>query len=196
MIQWILAFRSLVPVFSKSNLYIWKFSVHVLLKPNLKDFEHCLASIWNEWNCVIVWKFFGIALINMGKFKHILFFSLLFFFSLNSKWIIYNLSFIMTNKFLNYEIIWHLLYIFCYSSLDSPVLKSPVKIQSKSYISFLQPTINWLFQTQEFEVNKTQDQFFPSFISLQWRWVNWSYVFCGYFCSTLFCFWVHLLWCW
>ena len=26
--------------FCKSSLYIWKFSVHVLLKPNLKDFEH------------------------------------------------------------------------------------------------------------------------------------------------------------
>ena len=25
--------------FSKSNLYIWKFLVHVLLKPGLKDFE-------------------------------------------------------------------------------------------------------------------------------------------------------------
>ena len=34
--------------FSKSNLYIWKFSVHVLLKSNLKDFEHYLASVWNE----------------------------------------------------------------------------------------------------------------------------------------------------
>ena len=31
--------------FSKSNLYIWKFSVHILLKPDLKDFEHYLASI-------------------------------------------------------------------------------------------------------------------------------------------------------
>ena len=31
------------PVFSKSSLYIWKFSVHVLLKPSLKDFEHYLA---------------------------------------------------------------------------------------------------------------------------------------------------------
>ena len=29
--------------FSKSSLYIWKFSVHVLLKPSLKDFEHYLA---------------------------------------------------------------------------------------------------------------------------------------------------------
>ena len=28
--------------FSKSSLYIWKFSVHILLKPSLKDFEHYL----------------------------------------------------------------------------------------------------------------------------------------------------------
>ena len=31
--------------FSKSSLYNWKFSVHVLLKTSLKDFEHYLASI-------------------------------------------------------------------------------------------------------------------------------------------------------
>ena len=31
--------------FSKSSLYIWKFSVHILLKPNMKDFEHNLASV-------------------------------------------------------------------------------------------------------------------------------------------------------
>ena len=31
--------------FSKSGLNIWKFLVHVLLKPGLKDFEHYLASI-------------------------------------------------------------------------------------------------------------------------------------------------------
>ena len=29
--------------FSKSSLYIWKLSVHILLKPSLKDFEHYLA---------------------------------------------------------------------------------------------------------------------------------------------------------
>ena len=29
--------------FSKPNVYIWKFSVHILLKTNLKDFEHNLA---------------------------------------------------------------------------------------------------------------------------------------------------------
>ena len=30
--------------FSKSSLYIWKFSVNVLLKPSLNEFEHYLAS--------------------------------------------------------------------------------------------------------------------------------------------------------
>ena len=29
----------------KPSLYIWKFSVHIFLKPNLKNFEHSLASI-------------------------------------------------------------------------------------------------------------------------------------------------------
>ena len=31
-------------VLSKSSLYIWKFLVHVLLKPSLKEFEHNPAS--------------------------------------------------------------------------------------------------------------------------------------------------------
>ena len=31
--------------FSKSGLYIWKFSVHILLKPSLEDFVHDLASM-------------------------------------------------------------------------------------------------------------------------------------------------------
>ena len=46
--------------FSKSSLYIWKFSVHILLKPSLNDFEHYFASMWNECSCVVVWTFFGI----------------------------------------------------------------------------------------------------------------------------------------
>ena len=29
--------------FSKTSLYIWNFSVHILLKPSLKDFEYYLA---------------------------------------------------------------------------------------------------------------------------------------------------------
>ena len=47
--------------FSKSSLYIWKFWVHVLLKPSLKDFEHNLASMWTECNCRVIWTFFGFA---------------------------------------------------------------------------------------------------------------------------------------
>ena len=31
--------------FSKSNLNIWKFVVHVLLKPGLENFEHYFASM-------------------------------------------------------------------------------------------------------------------------------------------------------
>ena len=31
--------------FSKSSLNIWKFMVHVLLKPGLKDFENYFASV-------------------------------------------------------------------------------------------------------------------------------------------------------
>ena len=31
--------------FSKSSLNIWKFSVYVLLKPSLENFEHYLASV-------------------------------------------------------------------------------------------------------------------------------------------------------
>ena len=33
------------PAFSKLSLYIWKFSVHILLKPGLENFEHNLASM-------------------------------------------------------------------------------------------------------------------------------------------------------
>ena len=31
--------------FSKSNWNVWKFTVHVLLKPGLENFEHDLASM-------------------------------------------------------------------------------------------------------------------------------------------------------
>ena len=47
--------------FSKSKLNIWKFMVHVLLKPGLEDFEHYFDSMWDECNCVVLWTFFGIA---------------------------------------------------------------------------------------------------------------------------------------
>ena len=61
--------------FSKSSLNMWKFTVHVLLKPGLEDFEHFFDSIWDECNCVVVWTFFGIAflwdLLTPGSWLHV-----------------------------------------------------------------------------------------------------------------------------
>ena len=62
-----LAIWSLVQIFSKSSLNIWKFSVHVLLKPGLENFEHYFASMWVQlygslsilWHCLFLglgWK--------------------------------------------------------------------------------------------------------------------------------------------
>ena len=50
----------------KSSWYIWKFSVHELLKPGLKDFEHYLASIWNEHSWMLVWTFFALPFFGVG----------------------------------------------------------------------------------------------------------------------------------
>ena len=49
------------PAFSKSSLNIWKFMVHVLLNPDLENFEHYFASVWDEYSCAVVWTVFGIA---------------------------------------------------------------------------------------------------------------------------------------
>ena len=47
--------------FSKTSLNIWKFMVHVLLKPGLENFKHYFTSVCDECNCAVVWAFFGIA---------------------------------------------------------------------------------------------------------------------------------------
>ena len=47
--------------FSKTSLNIWKFTVHILLKPGLENFEHSFTSVWDECNCAVVWAFFGTA---------------------------------------------------------------------------------------------------------------------------------------
>ena len=47
--------------FSKTSLNIWKFTVHVLLKPGLENFEHYFTRVWDECSCVAVWAFLGIA---------------------------------------------------------------------------------------------------------------------------------------
>ena len=40
--------------FSKSSLNIWKFTVHILLKPGLENFEHYLARMRDECNRAVV----------------------------------------------------------------------------------------------------------------------------------------------
>ena len=47
--------------FSKSSLNIWKFMVHVFLKPGLENFEHYFTSLWDECKSAVVWLFFPIA---------------------------------------------------------------------------------------------------------------------------------------
>ena len=53
--------------FSKSTLNIWKFSVHVLLKPSLENFDHYLlvcdmsATVW-EFEHSLALPFFGIGM--------------------------------------------------------------------------------------------------------------------------------------
>ena len=61
--------------FSKTSLNIWKYTVHVLLKPGLENFEHYFTSVCDECNCAIVWTFFSIAFLwdwneNWGAKSH------------------------------------------------------------------------------------------------------------------------------
>ena len=43
--------------FSKTSLNIWEFTVCMLLKPSLENFEHYFTSVWDECNCAVVWAF-------------------------------------------------------------------------------------------------------------------------------------------
>ena len=61
MMQQMLANWSLVALPFLKRLSIWKFTVHVLLKPGLENFEHYFTSVWDKCNCAAVWALFGIA---------------------------------------------------------------------------------------------------------------------------------------
>ena len=63
MIQQMLAIWS---AFSKTTLNIWKFMIHILLKPGMENFEHFFVSIWDECNFMVVWAFFGISFFEIG----------------------------------------------------------------------------------------------------------------------------------
>ena len=53
--------------FFKSSMNIWNFTVHVLLKPGLENFEHYFASMWDDCNCVVVWTFLGSLIAQLVK---------------------------------------------------------------------------------------------------------------------------------
>ena len=72
---------------SKSSLNIWKFTVHIVLKPGLENFEHYFTSMWGECNCVVVWVFFGIA----------------FLWEWNENW-----PFLVLWPLLSFQICWHI----------------------------------------------------------------------------------------
>ena len=70
MIQWMLAIWSLVPLpflnpswtsGSSQFTYCWSF--------NLENFDHYFVSVWDEcnWNCAVVWTFFGTAFLWDGN---------------------------------------------------------------------------------------------------------------------------------
>ena len=68
--------------FYKSSLNIWKFSVHVLLKPHLENFEHYFTSMWDcvqlcsslniLWHCLslgLEWKLTFSSPVAMAEFS-------------------------------------------------------------------------------------------------------------------------------
>ena len=48
--------------FSKCRLNIWKFMVHLLLKPGLENYEHYFASAWYECKHSLSLPFLGIGI--------------------------------------------------------------------------------------------------------------------------------------
>ena len=86
MIQQMLAIWSLAPLPFLTSLNIWKFMVHILLKPGLENFEHYFTSSivrWVRlcgslsivWHCLslgLEWKLTFSSPAEFSKFAHIL----------------------------------------------------------------------------------------------------------------------------
>ena len=53
-------------VFSKSSLNIWKFTVHILLKLHLDNFEHYFANMWGKCNFAVVWTSLALPFFGTG----------------------------------------------------------------------------------------------------------------------------------
>ena len=65
MMQSMLAIWSLVPLHFLNPAYTSGNSKFMCWRRILKDFEHCLASMWNVCNHAVVWTLFGIALLSV-----------------------------------------------------------------------------------------------------------------------------------
>ena len=52
--------------FSKPSLDIWKFLVHIMLKPSMQDFKHGLISMGDQHNCPMVSTFFVLPFLGIG----------------------------------------------------------------------------------------------------------------------------------
>ena len=52
--------------FSKSSLNIWKFMVHLLLKPGLENFEHYFASVWDNCKCAVFAHTWALPFLGIG----------------------------------------------------------------------------------------------------------------------------------
>ena len=69
MIQQMLAIWSLVPLPFLKPAWMSgssRFTVHVLLKPGLENFEHYFTSVWDECNCAVVWAYLALPFFGIG----------------------------------------------------------------------------------------------------------------------------------
>ena len=52
---------------SKSRWNIRKFTVHILLEPDLENFKHYFASVWDVWNCVVLEDSLALPFFEIGR---------------------------------------------------------------------------------------------------------------------------------
>ena len=139
--------------FSKTNLNIWKFMVHILLKSGLENFEHYFASMWDECNYAIVWAFFGIA----------------FLWDRNENW-----PFPVLWPLLSFQICWHIEYsIFIASSFRIWKSSTGTPSPPPALFAALLPKTHW---TSHFGMPGSRSVITPSWLSGLWRFFFFFFV--------------------
>ena len=141
--------------FSKFSLNIWKFTVHILLKPGFENFEHYFASMWDECKCVVVWAFFGIA----------------FLWDWNDNW-----PFLVLDHCWVFQICWH---IECstFTASSFRIWNSTTRISSSSLALFvvMLPKAHLTLHSKMFG---SRWVIIPSWLSGSWRSFLYSIVLC------------------